>query len=76
MGNPDHRVLVVDNDPAMLELLSHGLSRDKNLYEVICTSSAEEALDIIERIHISLVVSDVRTPVMSGFDLMAKIRER
>ncbi len=76
MGNPDHRVLVVDDDPTMLELLSHGLSRDKNLYEVICTSSAKEAIDIIERIHISLVVSDVRMPVMSGLDLMAKIRKR
>ncbi len=76
MGNPDHRVLVVDDDPTMLELLSHGLSEDKNLYEVICANSAKEAIKIIERIYISLVISDVQMPVMSGLDLMTKIRER
>lgn len=71
----DQKVLLVDDDTTMLELLRHGLSADNDLYEVICAKNAQEAIDFLERIHFPLVVSDIRMPTMSGLDLLAKIRE-
>ncbi|QTA78305.1 Two component system response regulator/histidine kinase, CheB domain-containing and DUF4388 [Desulfonema limicola] len=76
MGQSEEKVLIVDDDLVMLELLESGLAADHEIYETLSASSAREAIDILERVHISLVVSDVKMPVMSGLDLLAKIREK
>ena len=76
MGISDHKVLVVDDDPTMIGLLENGLAADHGLYEVLSAGNAQEAMDILERIHVSLVISDIKMPMMSGLDLLAKIRER
>jgi len=75
MAKTDQKVLVVDDDPTMVHLLKTGLAADQDLYEVITAGGAEEAMEILRRIHVSLVVSDVRMPGMSGLDLLARIRE-
>jgi two-component system chemotaxis response regulator CheB len=75
MGKSDHKVLVVDDDQTMLQLLEHGLSGNNDLYEVLCANSARKAIEILERIHISIVITDIQMPVMSGLDLLSKIRE-
>jgi two-component system chemotaxis response regulator CheB len=72
----DQKVLLVDDDTTMLELLRHGLSADRELYEVVCAKDAQEAIDYLERVHFPMVVADIRMPNLSGLDLLAKIRER
>ena len=75
MHYTDQKVLLVDDDATMLELLRHGLSADNDLYEVMCAKNAQEAIEFLERIHFPLVVVDIQMPTMSGLDLLAKIRE-
>lgn len=76
MVHIDQKVLLVDDDTAMLDLLYRGLSVDQDLYEVVCAKNAQEAIDFLERIYFPMVVADIQMPTMSGLDLLAKIRER
>ena len=46
-------------------------------YDVICTYSVQEALDVLdERADIELVLSDIRMPEYTGFDLHRVMRYR
>ncbi|OEU67570.1 MAG: hypothetical protein BA867_03885 [Desulfobacterales bacterium S5133MH16] len=68
------KVLIVDDDPAILGLLSKSLSIDNERYEVLTAESGNAALEIISREDIFLVVSDVKMPGITGLHLLAKIR--
>lgn len=68
------RVLVVDDDPDMLRLLSMRLSAAG--YQVTAVTSAESALTQLEIEHPQLVLSDVRLPGKDGLQLFDQIRQQ
>ena len=61
-----NRVLVVEDDQDLRELMVYNLSK-KGL-EVMPTNSSEEALPILRRGGVQVVVLDVMLPGMDGFD--------
>ncbi len=67
-------LLLVDDDPDMLRLLSMRLSAAG--YRVIAVSSAESALNQLELERPSLVLSDVRLPGKDGLALFDSVRAR
>ncbi len=69
------RVLIVDDEEDLTWSISKHLSKDKNKYELIAVNSAIEALKILEKLPIELVISDIRMPEMSGLDLLLEIRQ-
>jgi response regulator NasT len=66
-------VLVVDDDPAILETISIALERHG--YMVLQAGSAELGLELCQSHAPDLLLLDMRLPGMSGLDLAAKIRE-
>ncbi|MCE9577009.1 MAG: sigma-54 dependent transcriptional regulator [Deltaproteobacteria bacterium] len=70
-GRP--RILIVDDDPAVVELLVESL---QPRYEVTGTVSARAALEQVATEEIDLLVSDVEMPEMRGVDLLAAVLER
>ncbi|MDM0115074.1 sigma 54-interacting transcriptional regulator [Variovorax sp. J22R133] len=68
------RLLVVDDDPDMLRLLSMRLTGAG--YHVTAVTSAESALTQLEIEHPQLVLSDVRLPGRDGLALFDEIRQR
>jgi len=70
-----YKILIVDDDPTMLHLLAKGLAVDQSRYQVLCAGSGREAIHIMERIRVSMIVSDVKMPGMSGLDLLAHVRQ-
>jgi DNA-binding NtrC family response regulator len=71
---PDRpRILVVDDDPAVVELVVETL-RDR--FDTDGTVSAKEALDKVLAQDIDIVVTDVEMPEMRGTELLAAILER
>jgi len=68
------RLLVVDDDPDMLRLLSMRLTAAG--YQVTAVTSAESALTQLEIEHPQLVLSDVRLPGRDGLALFDEIRKR
>ncbi len=71
---PGARLLVVDDDPDMLRLISMRLNSAG--YQVTAVTSAESALTQLEIEHPQLVLSDVRLPGRDGLALFDEIRKR
>jgi two-component system response regulator GlrR len=68
------RILVVDDDPDMLRLLS--LRLEAAGHSVVAETSAEAALARLEVMRPQLVLSDVRLPGMDGLALFDVIQAR
>jgi len=66
-----YRVLVVDDEPAVLLSLQSVLSEDVDL---MTCESAERALELLEEHPFHVVVSDFLLPGMNGYDLFRLIR--
>ncbi len=62
--NPNQaRLLLVDDEPGILDSLRRLLERDG--YVVSCARSAEEALGVLSRETFDVVVTDLRLPHLS-----------
>lgn len=73
-ANPNHRVLLVDDDPDLLHLVSVRL--EANGYEVAATSSAETALSKLPHFRPHVVVTDLKMPGMDGMGLFQEIQQQ
>ena len=67
------RVLVVDDEPGILNLISALLG---NLYDVVTAGSTTEALQKISLNEPDVVITDVRMPGDSGLVLLGRVREQ
>lgn len=67
-------ILVVDDDPAILETVSEIL--DLEGYRVETAANGQEALAALERFRPSLVLLDMRMPVLDGWGFARRLRER
>jgi two-component system response regulator GlrR len=68
------RILVVDDDPGLLRLLTIRLRSEK--YEVEPVDSASAALEAIGRFRPDLVVTDLRMAGMDGIELLRELQRR
>ena len=62
------RILVVDDERSMRELLAIVLRREG--YEVMLAESGKAAVDLLEREQIDLLISDIKMPDLSGVDVL------
>ena len=68
------RVLIADDEPNQLELLSYNLGRSE--FEVIRAEDGQQALEMIEYHCPDLVILDWMMPSMSGIDVCRTLRGR
>lgn len=68
------QILVVDDHFEMLEFLRSMLQVSNKDHQVLAVPSAEEALLELRLTNFDLLISDVRLPGMSGFDLVRRAR--
>lgn len=66
-------VLAVDDSRTVLNMLDLYL-RDR--YELFCTTSGNEALQILQKKTIDIILLDIVMPVMNGMMVLKKIREQ
>jgi response regulator RpfG family c-di-GMP phosphodiesterase len=66
-------ILCVDDEYANNQILEGLLV--SNGYDVILSESGEEALEIITKQHVDLVLLDIMLPEMNGYDVCRKIKE-
>ncbi len=66
-------ILVVDDDPGLLRLVSRNL--EEAGYEAITAGDGKTALSLIETHEPSLVLLDVRMPGLDGFQVCQRIRD-
>jgi len=68
------KILLVDDDPGLLRLLSIRLRAEG--YEIEAVESGEQALAIVSRFQPDLVVSDLRMDKMDGIELLKELQKR
>jgi len=74
--NPETKgkILLVDDDPGLLRLLSIRLRAEE--YEVEAVESAAKALGVLHRFHPDLVITDLKMDKMDGIGLLRELQSR
>jgi DNA-binding response OmpR family regulator len=67
------KVLVVEDDQALRKLFCAVLT--KHNYQTVEAENGEEALDVLDRETVSLIVTDVMMPEMDGYELSSLVRD-
>ena len=70
----NHRLLVVDDEPKLCDLLVSALNSDS--LQVFTAGNGLEALAVLDKEAIDLVITDWRMPGMDGPQLLAEIKIR
>ena len=71
-----HDIVLVDDHPVMRKGLALTLDAEMDLSVVGQMSSAEEAMDEIERLEPDLAIIDISLPGMSGMELVKHLQAR
>ena len=67
-----HRILVVDDEDDLLELVRYNLTKEG--YEVACVGSGEEALKAVRRELPDLIVLDLMLPSVDGLEVCSRLK--
>lgn len=64
-------ILVVDDEKMILRLASEALEEHEEGYQVITASHGKEACELLEAQRVDLVLTDLKMPVMDGYELLS-----
>jgi two-component system, chemotaxis family, chemotaxis protein CheY len=67
------KILAVDDSPTMLEIISATL--DEAGHSVLEAGNGAEAIKVMAAHQVDMIISDLNMVVMSGFELLHKVRE-
>src|SRR6266404_5908870 len=70
------RVLIVDDDPALLQALREALRLRMESVTVDTADSGRAALDLITTMDYDAIITDIKMPGTDGLALLAEIRTR
>ncbi len=67
------RILIVDDEPSMREMLRIVLRRDG--YEVLVAENGRRALGLLREQQVDLLLSDIRMPDVTGVDVLRAAKD-
>ena len=67
------KILIVEDDKELSQLFQKVL--EKSGYQVKSASDGAQALEVLDREYIDLIISDIMMPVMDGLETAEKIRK-
>jgi DNA-binding NtrC family response regulator len=68
----EQTILVVDDETMILHVFKRLLSSEG--YTVLTASNGKEALELVRKKSVELVILDLKLPDMSGIDILRRIR--
>lgn len=68
------KILVADDEMSIRLLYSEELKEEG--YEVYLASNGKEALEIVEKVPLDLVILDIKMPEMDGIEALRQIKEK
>src|SRR5689334_22437113 len=67
------RILIVDDEPSMRDMLRIVLRRDG--FDVVVAANGREAIDTLQRERVDLLLSDIRMPDVSGVEVLRAAKD-
>ena len=74
LGGERRRCLIADDEPRLRQVLTRLMQSDG--FECLDAASGAEALALLEREPVMLVLTDLRMPQMDGIELLRHLRDR
>jgi len=73
MNNNDYKILLVDDEPDVLEFMGYNLEKEE--YTILKAANGEEALHIVKKIRPHLIILDVMMPGQNGIETCKLLRQ-
>ena len=73
MDNTHYRILLVDDEPDVLEFLGYNLKKEG--YQIFTCNNGREAIETAARILPHLIILDVMMPAMDGIEACKEIKQ-
>lgn len=73
---PRHKILLLDDDPDLLEMYRDILSRIPSRPEVLTATSGPRAVAMLEAEPFRLLISDLKMPKMDGLQVLSIVRRK
>ncbi|MFC6976442.1 response regulator [Halomicroarcula sp. GCM10025709] len=71
----DIAILVVDDDPDLLDLTATFLEREEGGFEVRTESNPSDAIETVTEVELDAIVSDYDMPTMDGLEFLEAVRQ-
>ncbi len=72
MNNPGQKILIVDDEPDILELIEYNLKKEG--YQVFLASNGQEGISVAKKVHPDLIILDIMMPKMDGIEACRLMR--
>jgi len=69
------RVLIVEDNPVLIKILQKGLKKYSDKFETVTARDGEEAIEVLKKEPISLLVTDLQMPRIDGLSLLAYMND-
>ncbi len=73
MNNNDYKILLVDDEPDILEFISYNLKKEN--YQVFTAGNGREAIDLAKELSPHLIILDVMMPEMDGIETCIEMKK-
>ena len=71
-----YKVLIADDEPFILDGLKHLIDWEEYNLEIAAqASNGLQALEILKKTHIDILITDIRMPAMDGIELIRNVRQ-
>ncbi|MFZ5515093.1 MAG: response regulator [Candidatus Zhuqueibacterota bacterium] len=75
MTSDPKRILIVDDEEDLTWSIARSLRKENEQYEIMCVNSGEEALEVIRRFSLDLLITDIRMPGIDGLILLDYVKK-
>jgi DNA-binding NtrC family response regulator len=68
-------VLITDDEEDLTWSISNSLKRDKKAIKILCANSGEECINLLKKLPVTLLVTDIRMPGTDGYAVLQYIKD-
>lgn len=68
-----NKILIIEDNENLARIYKSMLT--KNYFDVFITSDGQQALDLLEKIYVDLIITDVMMPNIDGFEFASLMRD-
>ena len=72
MSTVKQKILIVDDEPDILELIEYNLKKEG--YQVYLAGNGQEGITIAKKVHPDLIILDIMMPKMDGIEACRLMR--